>query len=126
MLDLAHSRASNPARSLQQCRAHVALDVAVGPATDPGSLSVPDARQGSASEVPQRAIVELQNMLHPHSARLMWELRALARETGLRVVATNNVHQATKPEFPLQDCLACAGALVTVDEPHPARKTNAE
>ena len=53
-------------------------------------------------------------------------LRALARDTGLRVVATNNVHQATKPEFPLQDCLACAQALVTVDQPHPLRKANAE
>jgi DNA-directed DNA polymerase III PolC len=75
---------------------------------------------------PDAFFVELQNMLHPHSAALVRELRALARETGLRVVAANNVHQATKPEFPLQDCLACAGALVTVDEPHPRRKTNAE
>jgi error-prone DNA polymerase len=75
---------------------------------------------------PDAFFVELQHMLHPHSARLIRELRMLARETGLRVVATNNVHQATKPEFPLQDCLACVQALVTVDEPHPVRKANAE
>src|SRR5438552_4015130 len=75
---------------------------------------------------PDAFFIELQNMLHPHSAGLVRELRALAKETGLRVVATNNVHQATKPEFPLQDCLACAQALVTVDQPHPLRKTNAE
>ena len=49
-------------------RAPAAADLVVGPATDPGSLSIPDARQESASEVPQRAIVlGVHRLVAPHT-----------------------------------------------------------
>lgn len=48
-------------------RARVAPDLVVGPATDPGSLSAPDAQE-SAPEVPQRAIVlGVHRLVAPHT-----------------------------------------------------------
>jgi error-prone DNA polymerase len=70
--------------------------------------------------------IEVQNMLYPHSPALMRGLADVARELGLPLVATNNVHHATKGEFPIQDTLFCVQTLTTLDEGHPLRKPNAE
>jgi error-prone DNA polymerase len=75
---------------------------------------------------PDRFFIELQNMLHPHSAGLLRDLTALAKELGLPAVATNSVHHARKEDFPVHDVLTCVQTLTTVDERHPLRKRNAE
>jgi error-prone DNA polymerase len=75
---------------------------------------------------PERFFIEVQNLLHSHSAALLRDLTGLAKELGLRTVATNSVHYARKADFPVHDLLVCARTLTTVDARHPARKRNAE
>jgi error-prone DNA polymerase len=71
--------------------------------------------------------VELQNNLLPAPPRgLRYRLQNLADHLNLPVVATNNVHYATRDYARAQDVLVCIRALQTVNEYHPDRKVNAE
>lgn len=75
---------------------------------------------------PERCFIEVQNLLLPHSSRLLRDLTALARELELRPVATNEVRYATKADFPTYEVMVCARTLTRLDERHPARPRNAE
>ena len=71
-------------------------------------------------------LIELQNHMLPGTALLNSQLSELAADLGLRCVATNNVHYASKEDFKVQDVLACVQTLTTLDDRHPLRKRNAE
>jgi error-prone DNA polymerase len=70
--------------------------------------------------------IELQNHMLPGTAVLNSQLHALASDLGLRCVATNNVHYATKQDFKIQDLMVCVQTITTLDRDHPLRKRNAE
>lgn len=102
-----------------------------GPVAAPLREGRPSAARAAAARLremmgPDAFAVEAQNMLHPHSPGLLHGLAAIARELKLPLVATNNVHYATKSEFPAHDALVCVQTLTTLDESHPLRKANAE
>ncbi|MHB9038325.1 MAG: DNA polymerase III subunit alpha, partial [Armatimonadota bacterium] len=71
-------------------------------------------------------LIELQNHMLPGTAIQNSQLHALASGLGLRCVATNNAHYATKQDFKIQDLLACVQTITTLDDDHPLRKCNAE
>ena len=73
-----------------------------------------------------RLYVELVQPLWPGSRKVVAGLARLARELGLPVVATNDVHFARKEDFPLHDLLTCVRTLTRVDELHPQRPLNGE
>lgn len=50
----------------------------------------------------------------------------IAESLGLRVVATNDVHQAEPGDYPAQDILSCIRLIQRVAQPHPERFTNGE
>jgi error-prone DNA polymerase len=70
--------------------------------------------------------LELQDDWLPNAYRVCRELYALAQDIGAPVVATNNVHYATRAGFVLHDLLRCIAAGVTVDEVHGQRPLNSE
>ena len=70
--------------------------------------------------------VELQDLRWPHSRWLVHRLEALAREAGVPVVATNDVHYARKADFPVHDVLSCVRTRTTLEQVHPERPLNAE
>ena len=49
-----------------------------------------------------------------------------ARLPGVGVVATNNVHYATREDFPAHDILRCVATKTLREEPHPDKPLNAE
>ncbi len=70
--------------------------------------------------------IEIQNHLLPGTGALNRQLSALAKDLGVRIVATNNVHYANKEDFKIQDVMVCVRTITTLDEFHPERKLNAE
>lgn len=70
--------------------------------------------------------VEVQRLGWPGDRILNAALRGLAENVGVRVVATNNVHAATRENFYLRDIMTCIRTGCRVDEPHPDRRINAE
>ena len=75
---------------------------------------------------PQRCYVELQRHFLPDDARLGAGLSDLARRLDLGLVATNNVHYATRDGHRLQDVLVCIRTHTSLDQSHALRRTNAE
>lgn len=70
--------------------------------------------------------VEVQRVGWPGDRILNAALRDLAESVGARVVATNNVHAATRKDFYLRDIMTCIRTGRRIDEPHPERRINAE
>jgi len=71
-------------------------------------------------------LIELQNHMLPSTGLVNSQLNDIASRLGLRTVATNNVHYATKDDFKIQDVLVCVRTLTTLDQQSPDRKRNAE
>ncbi len=70
--------------------------------------------------------IELQHHLCRDDTRICRDLTALANAAGLRTVATNNVHYATRGDFMLHDVLVCIRNRVTLDNSAPFRRPNSE
>ncbi len=70
--------------------------------------------------------VEIQRLAWPGDRILNAALRDLASSAGVRVVATNNVHGATREDFYLRDVMTCIRTGTRIDEPHPERRINGE
>ncbi|MHB1016839.1 MAG: DNA polymerase III subunit alpha [Coriobacteriia bacterium] len=68
--------------------------------------------------------VELMHLMTPDSPRYIATLVALAERCALPVVATNDVHYATRGDFRIHDVLASAGARTVL--PGPYDRPNAE
>ena len=62
--------------------------------------------------------LELQNHGMPEEARVNRHLIALAREFGLKLVATNDVHYIEKSHSHAHDCLVCIGTQTTLNDPN--------
>ncbi|MEW6724466.1 MAG: DNA polymerase III subunit alpha [Bacillota bacterium] len=75
---------------------------------------------------PDSFFLELEGTMLPGTRRLNGELAGLARELGIGVVGTGNVHYGRKDEFFLHDLLTCVRTLTKLDQVHPARRLNAE
>jgi len=75
---------------------------------------------------PDRCWIELQRHLLPGERALLRAQLALAREVGLPVVATNNVHYHVRARHRLQDVLVCIRHRTTLDASHHLRRPNAE
>src|SRR5207237_6950693 len=73
-----------------------------------------------------RLFVELSDHLDPDDPALCDELAALAGETGLGCVVTNNVHYARPEGRRLHDVLRCIDLGVTLDEAGNRLKPNGE
>ncbi|MCW5879990.1 MAG: error-prone DNA polymerase [Anaerolineae bacterium] len=67
---------------------------------------------------PDHLFVELQRHLLPDEPSLIRSLVDLARRLDLPLVATNNVHYATRAEHRLQDVLVAIHHLTTLDDAH--------
>ncbi|MGI6488079.1 MAG: DNA polymerase III subunit alpha [Syntrophomonadaceae bacterium] len=70
--------------------------------------------------------LEMQDTFLPGGSHLNSGLANLARELGLGLVATNNVHYAEKEDFKVHDVLTCVRTLTRIQEVHPERPLNAE
>jgi error-prone DNA polymerase len=70
--------------------------------------------------------IELQHHLRPDDDWLMARLAALAGETGLGYVATNNVHSATRAGQPRQDMLVAIRHLTSLARAGPLLRPNSE
>lgn len=70
--------------------------------------------------------IELQDNLLPGNRFLNRSLLELARSLGIRPVATNNAHYASRQDFVLHDILTCIRTLSRVEDIHPARPLNGE
>ncbi|MGI6643548.1 MAG: DNA polymerase III subunit alpha [Bacillota bacterium] len=70
--------------------------------------------------------IEMSETLLPGSWGLNAALSELAAVSGLRAVATNNVHYLSKDDFLLHDVLTCVRTLTKLEEVHPERRLNAE
>ena len=79
-----------------------------------------------ASVFGDRLFVELSDHLDPDDPALCDELAALAGETGLGCVVTNNVHYARPEGRRLHDVLRCIDLGVTLDEAGNRLKPNGE
>ena len=79
-----------------------------------------------ASVFGERLFVELSDHLDPDDPALCDELAALAGETGLGCVVTNNVHYARPEGRRLHDVLRCIDLGVTLDEAGNRLKPNGE
>ncbi|MCM8746572.1 error-prone DNA polymerase [Thermomicrobium sp. CFH 73360] len=73
---------------------------------------------------PERCFVELEDHGERGDRQRVSELVNLAEATGLSVVVTGNVHYLDEQSWRLQDVLVCIREGITVDTPHPARKTS--
>jgi len=60
--------------------------------------------------------LELQNHGLPEQAKVNRELIAWAREFGLKLVATNDVHYLEKTHSHAHDCLICIGTQTTLND----------
>ncbi len=70
--------------------------------------------------------LELQGGWLPGNRALNRALADLAEHLGVGLVATNDVHYATRDRFAVHDLLACVRLGIPVDEPHPQRHLNAD
>ncbi|MGA4579529.1 DNA polymerase III subunit alpha [Limisphaera sp. VF-2] len=66
---------------------------------------------------PEHFYLELQDHGLPEQARVNRQLLAWAREFGLSVVATNDVHYLEKHHWRAHDCLICIGTQTTLNDP---------
>ena len=64
----------------------------------------------------EHVVVELTDHANPDDGERNDDLAALARQAGLPVVATNNVHYATPAQYPLASALAAVRARSSLDE----------
>ncbi len=70
--------------------------------------------------------VELQQNLVQGDTRRNWQLAQLAREAGVGVVATNNVHYHAPDRHRLQDALVAIHHNLSLDESHRERRANGQ
>lgn len=70
--------------------------------------------------------LELQGEQLPGNRRLNNCLLELSERTGVDCVITNNVHYASKEDFPVHDILTCVRTNTKLEEVHPERRLNAE
>ncbi len=70
--------------------------------------------------------IELQGHLLPEDKHLCSQLTDIARASGLKTVASNNVHYATRDGHALHDILTCIRHGVTLDRSAPFRRSNSE
>ncbi|MHB8111432.1 MAG: DNA polymerase III subunit alpha [Syntrophorhabdaceae bacterium] len=70
--------------------------------------------------------IELQGHLLPGDKHMCLQLSDIAGELGLKSVATNNVHYATRNGHTLHDVLTCIRHGVTLDRSAPYRRLNSE
>jgi error-prone DNA polymerase len=70
--------------------------------------------------------IELHNHLLPEDKNLCRQLIEIAQATGLKTVASNNVHYATRDGSALHDVLTCIRHGVTLDRSAPFRRSNSE
>lgn len=75
---------------------------------------------------PRDFYLEVQDSYLPGNAQLNANLAQLARELGMGLVATNNVHYVSPDDFKVHDVLSCVRTLTRVDDIHPDRPLNAE
>jgi error-prone DNA polymerase len=75
---------------------------------------------------PEYFFVELQRQGRPGDEWLSQALLALAERIGLRVVATNDVHYATRDGYRLHDVLVSIRHLTTLETSHHQRRGNSE
>ena len=68
--------------------------------------------------------LELQDQGLEEEARILPDMIRLHEETGLPLVATNDVHYVRREDAKAQDVLMCIQTGVTVDEPNRMRFTN--
>jgi error-prone DNA polymerase len=81
----------------------------------------PEGALATASDLrqifgPDRFWIELQSHYLPTDGRLVAELVELARRLDVGIVATNNVHHATRSRQRLHDVLTCIRHLTTLPE----------
>lgn len=65
--------------------------------------------------------LEMQNHGLPEEALVNRELRILSRETGVKLVVTNDLHYVKKEDAKAQDVLLCIQTNKTVDDPNRMR-----
>jgi error-prone DNA polymerase len=70
--------------------------------------------------------IELQHNLAPGDTERNRRLLALAQETGVKVVATGNVHYHVQERHRLQDCLVAIKNCKSLEETHRERRPNSE
>ncbi|HEX2965235.1 MAG TPA: error-prone DNA polymerase [Syntrophorhabdaceae bacterium] len=70
--------------------------------------------------------IEIENHLTPEDKSLSLQLAELARKLGLRTVATNNVHYATRERHMLHDVLRCIKNRVSLEQSAQFRRLNSE
>jgi len=70
--------------------------------------------------------IEIQNNLYPGDSGICRQLVELANNLGVRSVATNNVHYATRDKHRLQDILVCIKNCTTLDKSGQLRRSNSE
>ncbi len=68
---------------------------------------------------PENFYLELQDHGLADQARVNRQLIRWAREFGLKLVATNDVHYLEREHWTAHDCLVCLGRQVTRDDPKP-------
>lgn len=75
---------------------------------------------------PKNYFLELQNNLVQGDTKRNRTLLALARESGMGVVATGNVHYHVRERHQLNDCLVAIRNCRSLEETHRERKANSE
>jgi error-prone DNA polymerase len=70
--------------------------------------------------------LELQHNLAPGDTERNRKLIALAKEMGVKVVATGNVHYHVRERHQLQDCLVAIRHCKSLEETHRERRPNSE
>jgi error-prone DNA polymerase len=70
--------------------------------------------------------IEIQNHLLPEDKRLSLQLIEIAQRLGLKTVASNNVHYATRDRHTLHDILTCIKNRVPLDQSASFRRLNSE
>lgn len=86
-----------------------------------------EAAQGYAALFGQKNFyIEIEGHLLPEDKRLCLQLADLAHALGLKAIASNNVHYATRAEHILHDVLTCIRHRVPLDRSAPFRRLNSE
>ncbi|MGC8887818.1 MAG: DNA polymerase III subunit alpha [Verrucomicrobiia bacterium] len=67
---------------------------------------------------PENFFLELQNHSGEEDAKVNRKLIRLAKDFGLKVVATNDVHYIEKSHSHAHDCLVCIGTQTTLNDPN--------
>ncbi len=70
---------------------------------------------------PEHFYLELQNHQIPEQTKVNRQLIPWAREFGLKLVATNDVHYLRREHSHAHDCLICIGTQTTLDDPRRMR-----